>query len=141
MSNDRKQKQITSILVCVILLLCMGAYMIIREITRNQGASDAYRDMYEHEANSITFFAEVTDTSNNMLTVDGIDENDINYRGEFFVPINKRTTTLEWRGTEIEQSDINVGDMVAVKFYGDVLETSPAQIQTVLKITLLDDEK
>jgi len=38
-------------------------------------------------------------------------------------------------------SDLDAGDIIAVTFDGYVLESYPAQLQEVIRIQLLDDEK
>lgn len=87
-----------------------------------------------------TFYAEITEITDNILYVRGLDVNDINYRGEFTFSIIEETELL-WRGTKIELSELDVGDNVAITFEGEILESYPAQIKEVVKIQLLDDEK
>lgn len=87
-----------------------------------------------------TFYATITSIHEKHLQVQGLEINDINSRGAFDLSIGD-TTTLEWRGTTLQLSELNVGDTIAVTYTGDVLETYPAQIMNVQKIQLLDDEK
>lgn len=87
-----------------------------------------------------TFYAEITEITDNILYVRGLDVNDINYRGEFTFSIIEETELL-WRGTKIELSELDVGDNIAITFEGEILESYPAQIKEVVKIQLLDDEK
>lgn len=86
------------------------------------------------------FYAEITDLKDNHFSVKGLDVNDVNYRGEFTFSASE-DTELEWRGEEITLSDFNAGDRIMVVFDGEILETYPAQIPTVIKLQLLDDEK
>ena len=44
-------------------------------------------------------------------------------------------------GTEIGLSDLEVGDNISITFDGEILDTYPAQINDVIRIILLDDEK
>ena len=69
----------------------------------------------------------------------GIEANDINYRGEF-VFLLAEETALEWRGTEIEVSDLAVNDMVSITFAGEIQETYPARIMNVVKVQLLGEK-
>ena len=64
---------------------------------------------------------------------------DINYRGEF-VFLLAEETALEWRGTEIEVSDLAVNDMVSITFAGEIQETYPARIMNVVKVQLLGEK-
>lgn len=84
-------------------------------------------------------YAEILDVNDGFFHVKGLDVNDINGRGEFTFTA-KENTRLIWRGTEISLSDFQPGDRIAFTYYGEVLETYPAQVQNVVKIKLLDDE-
>jgi len=86
------------------------------------------------------FYAEITDVKDNHFSAKGLDVNDVNYRGEFTFSASEDTQLL-WRGEEIKVSDFNAGDRIMVVFDGYVLETYPEQIQNVMRIQLLDDEK
>lgn len=48
---------------------------------------------------------------------------------------------LSWRGTEISLSDLDIGDNISITFSGETLDTYPVQINDVVRIILLDDEK
>ena len=63
----------------------------------------------------------------------------INYRGEF-VFLLAEETALEWRGTEIEVSDLAVNDMVSITFAGEIQGTYPARIMNVVKVQLLGEK-
>lgn len=43
--------------------------------------------------------------------------------------------------TDISIDDIDVGDNIAVSFFGEVMESYPAKLTQVTQLTLLDDEK
>lgn len=66
--------------------------------------------------------------------------NDINFRGEFSFSVVENTK-ITWRYTDILLEDLEVGDHISITFIGDILESSPKQIQQVEVIQLLDDEK
>lgn len=68
-----------------------------------------------------------------------MDVNDINFRGNFALSVVEETK-ITWRYTDIFMDDLDVGDSIAITFSGDILESNPAQIQTVDAIQLLDDE-
>ncbi|OUO29362.1 DUF3221 domain-containing protein [Lachnoclostridium sp. An298] len=88
---------------------------------------------------SQTFYASISDIRDSTLSVQGMDVNDINFRGDFVLNIVEETKIV-WRYTELSFEDLDVGDKIAVTFSGDVLESSPAQITQVEQIQLLDDE-
>ena len=87
-----------------------------------------------------TFYATVSDIRDNADTVTGMEVNDINFRGEFCFSVTEETE-ITWRYTDISLGDLEAGDNVSIAFTGEVMETSPAQIQGVEMIQLLDDEK
>ena len=87
-----------------------------------------------------TFYATVSDIRDNAVTVTGMEVNDINFRGEFCFSVTEETE-ITWRYTDISLGDLEAGDNVSIAFTGEVMETSPAQIQGGEMIQLLDDEK
>ena len=87
-----------------------------------------------------TFYATVSDIRDNAVTVTGMEVNDINFRGEFCFSVTEETE-ITCRYTDISLGDLEAGDNVSITFTGEVMETSPAQIQGVEMIQLLDDEK
>lgn len=87
-----------------------------------------------------TFYARVLEINDGALLVEGIPENDINFRGQFRFSIHEETE-LEWHYTEIEEDDLDAGDLISITFIGSVQESDPAGIQEVTKVQLLDDEK
>lgn len=92
------------------------------------------------DTNSQTFYAEIKNINGSNLLVDGLEINDINYRGEFFLKVTEQTK-LEERNTAIDFSDLDEGDNISITFEGEIQETYPARINDVVRIQLLDDEK
>ena len=92
------------------------------------------------ETHSQTFYATITQKSGDHLIVEGIPENDINHRWQFQFTL-EGNVPITWRGMELTMDDLDVGDLIAVTYTGSVLEISPAIIQNVLRIQLLEDER
>ncbi|WP_394925773.1 hypothetical protein [uncultured Robinsoniella sp.] len=86
-----------------------------------------------------TFYAVIDVIRDQNIWVSGLDVNDINSRGEFYFTIED-TTKLQWRHTEISLSDLKAGNTISVTYTGLVLETSPAGIEDVIQVQLLDDK-
>ena len=129
----KKGLKIILIIFVVVIALILGYFV---------GYKRAY-DKIENANQTInqqTFYAEIKEITDNHFLVQGLTVNDINYRGEFTFPIMGETELL-WRGAEIELSDLDVGDNIAITFVGEVLESYPAQITEVVRIQLLDDER
>jgi len=100
-----------------------------------------------HKVNYQSFYATITDIKDTgrekepkLLTVKGLDINDINFRGDFKFVITE-ATELEWRYTNLNVSELEIGDNISIIFTGNIQETDPAKIDHVLKIQLLDDKK
>lgn len=89
---------------------------------------------------SQVFYGVITSKTGSHLVVEGIPENDINHRGSFQFTLDD-SVTLWWCYTEISLEDLDVGDRICVKYTGPVLEISPAILEHVLEIQLLDDER
>ena len=108
-----------------------GAYMMNGKIAVRHAAAASYE--------AETFYAAITDISDSSITVQGMEINDINFRGRFTFPVMEETSYL-WRGTRISPKDLEEGDNISITFTGLVRESSPAGIQEVLKVQLLDDD-
>ena len=92
------------------------------------------------ETDSRTFYAHITRKSGNHLAVTGIPENDINHRWDFQFTLEGKIP-ITWRGERLSAEDLEEGNLIAITYSGSVLEISPAVIQNVLRIQLLDDER
>ena len=108
-----------------------GAYMMNGKIAVRHAAAASYE--------TETFYEAITDISDSSITVQGMEINDINFRGRFTFPVMEETSYL-WRGTRISPKDLEEGDNISITFTGLVRESSPAGIQEVLKVQLLDDD-
>lgn len=86
-----------------------------------------------------TFYAQVTDISDYRIRAEGLAVNDINFRGAF--EFSAEDAKIIWHYTDISIEDIDVGDNIAVSFFGEVMESYPAKLTQVTQLTLLDDEK
>lgn len=122
----------------------VGLFLIAIAITSYFiGYKTAYNRVEENSGTVIipqTFYAEITDISDELFTVDGLDINDINYRGAFTFSVYEETS-LVWRGTEMQIEEFDVGDIISVSFVGYVQESYPGHILDVVQVQLLDDEK
>ncbi len=128
----RKEIKIVIFLLLIILAIGVGYFI---------GYKSAY-DRIENATPNITpetFYAEIKEMKENWFLVEGLSINDINYRGKFEFSIDGETE-LEWRGTAIEVSDFDIGDTISITYFGNYLESSPAQITGIIRIQLLDDE-
>ena len=114
------------LLACILVLVLMTGAFFLGRLT---GPA----------VHSRTFYARITQKSQTHLIVEGIPENDVNHRG--FFQFDAESVKLTWRYTDITVDDLDMGDLIAVTYSGEVLEISPAVIKNVLEIQLLDDER
>ena len=124
------KKRIGIILLCI--LIAAGFYLICYQTAKSEISS--VQQMAQ------TFYAKITGLNGEQFAVQGLQVNDINFRGEFTFSVTEETALL-WRGTAMELSEFDIGDSVSVTFTGAVLESYPAVIQKVTRVQLLDDEK
>ena len=95
----------------------------------------------KQELTTDTFYANILDINGNVLVVEGLEVNDINSRGQFYLTVDQNTQLI-WLGTEITMDDLDEGDRISITWSGLVRESSPAQIANpVHRIKLLEDEK
>ena len=125
----------TIILMSVILLVLSfaGGLLTGRYLEQKKSGQQ------DEPMNMTVFYAEVEIVDESSLLVSGLDINDINFRGRFYLSVDQQTPVL-WRYTDISLEDLSPGAVVSVAFTGSVLESEPAQIREVLSITLLDDD-
>ena len=130
-----KRYQKTIIAVIVLVSVAVGFYFV--------GYKTAYDRIEESPGSSCipqTFYATITEINGNNFTVEGLDINDINYRGAFTFSVIAETE-LVWRGTEMQVEEFDIGDIISVSFTGLVQESYPGHILDVVRVQLLDDEK
>ena len=62
-----------------------------------------------------TFYATILTIDDQVLLVEGLEVNDINSRGQFYIQVDENTR-LDWLGTEITLSDLDVQSEFLVVF-------------------------
>ena len=82
------------------------------------------------------FHARISEIRQKGLLVNGLDSNSINYRGAFSFSVKEETELLK-ENEKIQLSDLKIGDVVYVEFTGETMESYPAQISNVTRITLI----
>ena len=127
------KKKRNLLVVCLLLLVVAVSFYFI-------GYKVAYDRMEAPAPEQQTFYAVITGINGRQLAVDGMEINDVNFRGAFTFEVTEETV-LVWRGTGLQVSELEVGDSVSITFSGSIQETSPARISDVLRLQLLDDEK
>ncbi len=85
-----------------------------------------------------TFYASVDSIDGRSLSVTGLDVNDINGRGEFFITLADDAPVM-FRGTSVPVDSITEGEIIEVIYDSLVLESYPAIIYDVAAIKILSD--
>lgn len=123
-------------------VLCMTVVAVIAAVSFLIGYWAAAHKMKNAQEQLIfqsqTFYAEITEINGATFQVEGLEENDINFRSRFFFTVAENTR-LEWRYTPIKSEDFKVGDTIAVTFLGEIQETYPAKILDVVRVQRLED--
>lgn len=99
------------------------------------------RQIELHPCINFSFSAHVLESMPRCLLVEGIPENDINHRGQFWVSLKEddpKGIVLDESGNEIDIAQVSVGDSVAIVYNGPVLETNPRQIYGVVLIQVVE---
>ena len=96
----------------------------------------------ENNIESVVFKAKIKEIRkyNEITTIliEGLDSNDLNYRGEYDFSVDKDTELL-WNETKIELSDLKEGKNVLITSTGEILERYPAGLTKVTKVVILDE--
>lgn len=127
----------------VLVLLFVIVASVISYFIGYKKAYDDYESFINNNDYGVvyqSFYATITNIDGKLITVKGMDINDINFRGNYKFYVDE-VVDLEWRYTDIKLSDLEVGDNISIIFTGSVQETDPAKITDILKVQLLDDEK
>ena len=120
------------VVIMIIALIFSGGFLLGRYSANGSGRGAAAGIDF------MTFYAEIDSIDGNTLLVSGLDVNDINFRGAFYITVSDATMIL-WRGTDIALSDLSEGATISITFSGPVMESYPAQIRDIDRVILLDD--
>lgn len=107
----------------IIVSLIIGYYMGQKNSSQN---------------NTISFYAFVIENKEKMLHVKGIDENDINHRGEFVIAHQNIDEVYNPQGKKINLSNLQKDAEIRITYDGPVLESYPSQITHVIRIDILE---
>lgn len=123
------------ILLGIIVIIVIG---VIAYFWGYKSACNDYEVRMDNRYESYqSFYATISDISNDKITVEGMKVNDINFQGKFIFEVED-VSRIEWRHMELEISELEVGDNISILFKGVIMESNPAWISDVLKVQLLD---
>ena len=155
-----KRKEIIMLIIISILVIALiimsKSYLDMRKISDitvlgqsqkifelNQRIEELENLKSENEiVNTYTFYAEIKEIIEKdekvTLLIDGLDVNNINNRGEFYITIDKKVKLI-WQGVNLDMSELKVGQNISITHDGGIQETAPARISNVYIVELLDD--
>ena len=145
-------KRILSILFAMLLCLIMCIISFFLGVIYSEKTSSSKKTDTGINGNTITeesgttksydeieaFYATVEDVSDSIVSVKGLDINDINSRGDFEFEIRDKVEII-WRGEKKIVSDLKKGQIILILYSGEILESDPACIENVLKVEILND--
>lgn len=83
-----------------------------------------------------SFSAIVKTNDGTVILVKGLEDNEVNYRGEFWLAVTEETRITQ-SGEPVDVSALTPGTQVRVIFTGEVMESYPMQIAHVQEIQIL----
>lgn len=127
----------------IILVVIVMAVIIAIVIKPDKSNSDITNSNIVRENNEDIFYANIEEINeyNEITTVlvKGLENNDINHRGEFEFSIDNDTEIL-WKETKAEISDLKVGQKISITSTGDVLERYPVELTKVTRVIILNEK-
>lgn len=89
----------------------------------------------------VYFYANILKNNEFIFHVEGIPENDVNHRGEFFVGLDNLetpNTAFDAYGNKVSISDLKTGQIIRIEYDGIGMEVSPVIIENVYNIYIID---
>lgn len=127
----------------IILVVIVMAVIIAIVIKPDESNSDITNSNIVRENNEDIFYANIEEINeyNGITTVlvKGLENNDINHRGEFEFSIDDDTEIL-WEETKVGISNLKVGQKISITSTGDVLERYPVELTKVTRVIILNEK-
>lgn len=127
----------------IILVVIVMAVIIAIVIKPDKSNSDITNSNIVRENNEDIFYANIEEINeyNGITTVlvKGLENNDINHRGEFEFSIDDDTEIL-WEETKVGISNLKVGQKISITSTGDVLERYPVELTKVTRVIILNEK-
>lgn len=120
-------------------------YMPVRELLENLGytvnwdGAEASVNLISNE--KVSFYARVLQHFDTFILVEGIPENDINHKGQFYVSLKNpddENAVSDVSGKGIPLSDLPEDCLVLITYNGESLSSYPAQIRGAYTIRMVE---
>ena len=113
-------------------------------IKPKESNSDIINSNIVSKNNEDIFYASIEEINEyngvTSVLVKGLQNNDVNYRGEFEFSIDD-DTEIFWKETKVEVSDLKVGQKISITSTGDVLERYPVELTKVTRVIILNENE
>lgn len=125
-------KKMLIIIVCILLAVTISLFVLNKDKIDVNSLDNIGKDFYAkikeiNEYNGIT-----------TLLVEGIEENSINYRGEFTFTVND--TEIFWNNEKVNITSLKENQIISIVSFGEIMEIYPARLTKVKKIIILNNK-
>lgn len=127
------------IVSAMVFLLCVSVASYF--LGYKAACSDYEYGLSQSQTTFETFYAEIIEIEDNQIVVDGIDINDINYRGQFTLEVYGETE-LVWHNSPIAISDLKEGHIISITLAAPsgTVDISAEVITDIARIQVLSDQ-
>ena len=135
-------KKVLGLIIILVVIVMVAIIAIV--IKPNESNSDIINSNIVSKNNEDIFYASIEEINEyngvTSVLVKGLENNDVNYRGEFEFSIDD-DTEIFWKETKVEASVLKVGQKISITSTGDVLERYPVELTKVTRVIILNENK
>ena len=128
----------------IILVVIVMVVIIAIVIKPKESNSDIINSNIVSKNNEDIFYASIEEINEyngvTSVLVKGLENNDVNYRGEFEFSIDD-DTEIFWKETKVEASVLKVGQKISITSTGGVLERYPVELIKVTRVIILNENE
>lgn len=135
-------KKVLGLIIILVVIVMVAIIAIV--IKPKESNSDIINSNIVSKNNEDIFYASIEEINEyngvTSVLVKGLQNNDVNYRGEFEFSIDD-DTEIFWKETKVEVSDLKVGQKISITSTGDVLERYPVELTKVTRVIILNENE
>ena len=133
------KKSFKIILGILVLILISVLSFFCGSCQTERKYKEVIEELKENPQVAPAFYATIDDIDGDMIFITGLEMNDINHRGSYYFRIDE-DTSVKWNNSDITVNELQAGNVISVAYTGEVWEESPAYLEKVLAVTLLEEE-
>lgn len=135
-------KKVLGLIIILVVIVMVAIIAIV--IKPKESNSDIINSNIVSKNNEDIFYASIEEINEyngvTSVLVKGLENNDVNHRGEFEFSIDD-DTEIFWKETKVEVSDLKVGQKISITSTGDVLERYPVELIKVTRVIILNENE